>query len=527
MSLTRIYVVNYAINSGYLIMNMKSILIPILVIGAWLTYSNCYAQDTLRTPYFPYQKGDVLVYSVYDFDRNYIKDIELNITVDSVGPDGMRHLQTFLNGEQHSADSTGNIYSSYHYGVDNARIFDQNAPLNTPWNQNTVGPYEYELAIKREKYKNSAFGLQDTLVLVEYYQTEDSTGTSGLERAAYTWSYRFGLVQTFDYEGGNRHSLKGAVLNGVGYGDTTVYTPPPPSEVQKDYFPYRDGDVLIYEVNDSLGNQQKDSKITLVRDSTDADGADWFSVQAEGHDPFIKQFKVDTSRNVYGTGWWEDNEEPWMIYNAYNEQGVPWIILDKGNEYVLGERSTTEVRFVHGKNFGTDTIYDVFVTDYYVSNDSISQSIDVPSENIRNQTEWTKEFGIFQKYEYDTGLTYDLKGGVLNGYEFGDTDAVITSREPIKEHPSGFNLYQNYPNPFNPTTNIHFSLSEPSRISLIVYDIQGRQVKKLIDGRKYNRGTHSVTLHLSENIHTWASGVYFYKLRSDNGILIKPMTLIK
>lgn len=527
MSLTRIYVVNYAINSGYLIMNMKSIFIPILVIGAWLTYSNCYAQNTLRTPYFPYQKGDVLVYSVYDFDRYYIKDIEFNITVDSVGPDGMRHLQTFLNGEQYSTDSTGNIYSSYHYGVDNARIFEQNAPLNTPWNQNTVGPYEYELAIKREKYQNSAFGLEDTLVLVEYYQTDDSTGTSGLERAAYTWSYRFGLVQTFDYEGGNRHSLKGAVLNGVVYGDTTVYTPPPPSEVQKDYFPYRDGDVLIYEVTDSVGNQQKDSKITLVRDSTDAEGADWFSVQVEGHVPFIKQFKVDTSRNVFGTGWWEDNEEPWMIYDAYNEQSNPWVANRKPNMFELGMVLGIHVRFVHGKNFGTDTIYDVFTINHYSAEDSTTRGYESYQGEFRSYSEWTKEFGIFQKYEYDTGLTYDLKGGILSGYEFGDTDAVITSTEPQRENPSGFKLYQNYPNPFNPSTNIQFLLSEPSRISLIVYDIQGRQVKKLIDGRKYNQGTHSVTLHLSENIHTWASGVYFYELRSDNGILIKPMTLIK
>ncbi|MTI88077.1 MAG: T9SS type A sorting domain-containing protein [Balneolaceae bacterium] len=488
---------------------------------------NIHAQDSLTTPFFPYQQGDILVYSVYDFDGNYLKDTELEITIDSVGPNGIRYLQSFLDGQQYSIDSIGNIYSSYFYGVDDSKVFDHKASVNTPWIQKKTDSEQFELAIKREIKPSTSFEVQDTLALVEYYLAQDSVATSGLQRAALTWSYRFGLIRTFDYEGGNRNVLKGAVLNGEVYGDTTVYTPPPPSEVQKDYFPYRDGDVLIYTVTDSLGNQLSDSKIRLVQDSVDTAGSVWYSVEAEGHTPFITRFKVDTSRNVYGTGWWENNEELWMIYDAYNEQSVPWIALKKEAFFELGMVLGIEIRSVFGRNFGVAHLYNVFTINYYLAEDSTTQGFDTYEGKFRTYAEWDKDFGIFQKYEYDTGLTYDLKGGVISGFVFGDTSVVITSNEPGTYVPSGFKLFQNYPNPFNPATSIQFDLPNSSTVSLIIYDIQGRLVSKLIDEQHFIEGTHTVTLNLSKKINSWASGVYFYELRTAYGVQIKPMTLLK
>jgi hypothetical protein len=230
---------------------------------------------------------------------------------------------------------------------------------------------------------------------------------------------------------------------------------------------------------------------------------------------------------VYGIGWWDNNEELWMIYDAYNEQSLPWIAFKKEEFYELGMVLGIELRFVHGRNFGTDIIYDVFTINYYEAEDSTTQGFDTYEGEFRTYAEWTKEFGIFNKYEYDTGLSYDLKGGIVNGFAFGDTAAVITSNEPETDIPSGFKLHQNYPNPFNPTTNIQFELPSPSAVSLTIYGIGGKVVSKLIDKQYFNGGTHIVTLELSKNINSWASGVYFYELRTDHGVQIKPMTLIK
>ena len=76
-----------------------------------------------------------------------------------------------------------------------------------------------------------------------------------------------------------------------------------------------------------------------------------------------------------------------------------------------------------------------------------------------------------------------------------------------KSLPKSFALFQNYPNPFNPTTAISYQLSAASNVTLKVYDILGREVATLVNGRE-TAGNYSVTFNGSR----LASGVYFYRL---------------
>ncbi|HQO09871.1 MAG TPA: C25 family cysteine peptidase [Clostridiales bacterium] len=84
-------------------------------------------------------------------------------------------------------------------------------------------------------------------------------------------------------------------------------------------------------------------------------------------------------------------------------------------------------------------------------------------------------------------------------------------------------LYQNYPNPFNPSTEIVYSLSSESKVSLNVYNLKGELVKELVNGNE-QRGNHRV-LFSAENMN---SGLYFYSL-SVNGVNAgtKRMLIIK
>ncbi|HAY33227.1 MAG TPA: hypothetical protein DCY06_03755 [Bacteroidetes bacterium] len=89
--------------------------------------------------------------------------------------------------------------------------------------------------------------------------------------------------------------------------------------------------------------------------------------------------------------------------------------------------------------------------------------------------------------------------------------------------PTEYNLSQNYPNPFNPTTKINFSLPEDGKIKLTVYDILGREVKRLINSEFRSAGRYTV-----EFIGTGlSSGVYFYKLEAGKFVQTKRMVLIK
>ena len=86
--------------------------------------------------------------------------------------------------------------------------------------------------------------------------------------------------------------------------------------------------------------------------------------------------------------------------------------------------------------------------------------------------------------------------------------------------PSDFNLEQNYPNPFNPATTIKFSISEPSQVSLVIYDVLGNEVETIINDNLQSGAYSSVWLPLS-NI---SGGVYFCRLTANN--LAKTIKMI-
>ncbi len=88
--------------------------------------------------------------------------------------------------------------------------------------------------------------------------------------------------------------------------------------------------------------------------------------------------------------------------------------------------------------------------------------------------------------------------------------------------PSNFELEQNYPNPFNPTTVIRYQLPAASHVALKVYDVLGRVVETLVDG-KQNAGYYNVTF----NANKLSSGVYIYRLQSENVSISKKLVLVK
>jgi hypothetical protein len=91
-----------------------------------------------------------------------------------------------------------------------------------------------------------------------------------------------------------------------------------------------------------------------------------------------------------------------------------------------------------------------------------------------------------------------------------------------------YSLAQNYPNPFNPETSISFALANDSNVKLSVYDITGRKVKELLNGKK-SKGAYTVNFNASGI----ASGVYFYRMEAKelNGNAVfgssKKMILIR
>ena len=95
------------------------------------------------------------------------------------------------------------------------------------------------------------------------------------------------------------------------------------------------------------------------------------------------------------------------------------------------------------------------------------------------------------------------------------------------ETPTSFSLSQNFPNPFNPSTVISYALPTNSFVSLIIYDLLGREVKTLVNNDQ-NSGTYKVQWNGENNFGSKvSSGLYIYTIRSGQFNESRKMVLLK
>lgn len=131
--------------------------------------------------------------------------------------------------------------------------------------------------------------------------------------------------------------------------------------------------------------------------------------------------------------------------------------------------------------------------------------------NYRNIEE-DRSFGMHNP-RFTVGLLY-LSIGKLGG--------TVSIDDLNSELPSTYALSNNYPNPFNPTTTINFSIPEQTNVKVIIYDALGNQVDVVANEVK-SAGNYSVKW----NAVNYASGIYFYKLETDNFVQVRKMVLMK
>nr|MBC8400593.1 right-handed parallel beta-helix repeat-containing protein [Candidatus Neomarinimicrobiota bacterium] len=93
--------------------------------------------------------------------------------------------------------------------------------------------------------------------------------------------------------------------------------------------------------------------------------------------------------------------------------------------------------------------------------------------------------------------------------------------------PDQFALHQNYPNPFNPITTINYDLPENGNVSLIIYDILGRQVIQLTN--EFQEAGYKSIMWNGRNAsgQLVSAGMYFYAIEAGKYSAIRKMILLK
>ena len=98
----------------------------------------------------------------------------------------------------------------------------------------------------------------------------------------------------------------------------------------------------------------------------------------------------------------------------------------------------------------------------------------------------------------------------------------LTSVDDAEPVPTNCSVGQNYPNPFNASTTIRYSLADESQVTISVYDLLGRRIETLYQGRQ-EAGDHQVIW----NADRYPSGTYFYKVQAGEFSEARKMVLLK
>ncbi len=112
--------------------------------------------------------------------------------------------------------------------------------------------------------------------------------------------------------------------------------------------------------------------------------------------------------------------------------------------------------------------------------------------------------------------------GVANPVPYDGSEYTRSGIADAAGDPAAFGLMQNYPNPFNPSTTVSFSLPRASTTRVAVFDVRGREVAVLAEGR-LRAGGHRISFDGTG----LAAGVYIVKLETDSGAAARKMALVK
>lgn len=163
---------------------------------------------------------------------------------------------------------------------------------------------------------------------------------------------------------------------------------------------------------------------------------------------------------------------------------------------------------------------------------NISDTIAVYSS--LNGTDWNKTVidpnnsGAILDLMFDSNSNLFVSADNAGIYVYNPDQIILDVKKKRDEFPNKFMLHQNYPNPFNPTTTIEYSIPVSGSqflaadVNLTVYDALGKKITTLVNGKKLP-GNYSVSFNASN----LPSGVYFYRIITNNFVDVKKMVLLK
>ncbi|MBI88518.1 MAG: hypothetical protein CMG60_00400 [Candidatus Marinimicrobia bacterium] len=275
-----------------------------------------------------------------------------------------------------------------------------------------------------------------------------------------------------------------------------------------------EGNVMNYFSTGNTGDSINGAGLSVA----DLDGDGSMEILFAGDDEYLHAW--DPIADEEPNGW------PLQLTSFHGGASEP-ITIDIDNDgdlEVMFLKGSDELHLYHHNgesyaNFPYSSQYDITFTPAigHLDNDGDYEIIVGTSTDLR-VIDISLEAGI--KYSWSSYRGNNHR----NGYY--DVTLASTISNDISL-PVEFSLGNNYPNPFNPITKFRYSLSENSKVNIIIYDINGKIVRTLLDAAEL-AGHRYITWDAKNDLgFPVATGLYFYRMRAKNFQDTKKMILLK
>lgn len=269
----------------------------------------------------------------------------------------------------------------------------------------------------------------------------------------------------------------------------------------------------LYFFNNRIGFVGNEDIFTNTLLKTTNSGLNWINIS--GQNGF---FNMNFTDSLFG---WKCLDSMRHTTNG----GLTWM-----REYIpLGGNITGSSRVYDFSNIGKDTLWAVggvyrYPNNQYrgilyrTTNRGQNWNYQIPDTSINLLQYLSVTFK-----NHKLGWSYIIGNSGIHTTTGGDTSFITNIVKPSITSPENYILYQNYPNPFNPSTKIKYELRKSSNVSIIIFDILGKEISSLIN-KIQTTGKYEKEFDASG----LTSGIYFYSLIIDNiNVDTKKMILLR
>ena len=266
----------------------------------------------------------------------------------------------------------------------------------------------------------------------------------------------------------------------------------------------------LYFFNNRIGFVGSPDFTVLLK--TTNSGLNWISVP--GQRGFKEMFFIDSL-----TGWKTTGQ-----LRKTSDGGIGWLNVNMPSGGNIINSSCQDFSIINKDSLwavGGEVLYSnnrIRGMLYRTTNEGTNWAYQVPDTSIH-----LPQYYFCNFVNKLNGWAYVPEASGIHTLIGGDTSFVTSIKAVNNFTPNDFILYQNFPNPFNPTTRIRYELRTSSKVSVVIYDILGKEISKLVN-KNQPPGKYDIEFDAAG----MTSGIYFYCLLIDDlKVDMKKMILLR